>query len=184
MKIESEDYLWDGSGEPDPDIQELESILGTLRHKGSAPKLPVRSSSPYRLSSMLAIAASILLVAGAGYWVTVHLSAKRITTVATVAPQPRNNSGDGSANSSKDKTVAVNSPPPEIPRVVSGGEKQKPMTKRASVSRDPMFEGLTAQEIREGQDAKARVMLAMEIASSKLNEARKKVQDESRLPRS
>ena len=27
----NEDYLWDKSGEPDPQIQELEEILGTLR---------------------------------------------------------------------------------------------------------------------------------------------------------
>lgn len=32
-----DDYLWDGSGEPDPEIQKLESTLGRLRHNRSAP---------------------------------------------------------------------------------------------------------------------------------------------------
>ena len=29
----NEEYLWDKSGEPDPDIQQLEQILGTLRYE-------------------------------------------------------------------------------------------------------------------------------------------------------
>jgi len=30
--IKSGDYLWDCSGEPDPEIQRLESLLGKFRH--------------------------------------------------------------------------------------------------------------------------------------------------------
>jgi hypothetical protein len=30
--IRNDDYLWDGSGEPDPEIQRLESLLGKYRH--------------------------------------------------------------------------------------------------------------------------------------------------------
>jgi hypothetical protein len=33
-----DDYLWDGSGEPDPEIQKLESALGKLRHNREAPE--------------------------------------------------------------------------------------------------------------------------------------------------
>jgi hypothetical protein len=32
-----DDYLWDGSGEPDPDIQSLEALLGKFRHNGRTP---------------------------------------------------------------------------------------------------------------------------------------------------
>jgi hypothetical protein len=44
------DYLWDGSGEPDPEIQKLESTLGGLRHNRPAPEfsvlqLPARKES-------------------------------------------------------------------------------------------------------------------------------------------
>jgi hypothetical protein len=34
------DYLWDGSGVPDPEIQKLEALLGEFRHDGPAPLFP------------------------------------------------------------------------------------------------------------------------------------------------
>ena len=37
---EPNDYLWDGSGEPDPDVQKLETLLGKYRHDRSAPPSP------------------------------------------------------------------------------------------------------------------------------------------------
>ncbi len=36
----SNDYLWDGSGEPDPEIQKLETLLGEFRHDRPAPLFP------------------------------------------------------------------------------------------------------------------------------------------------
>lgn len=35
-----DDYLWDGSGEPDPEIQRLEALLGKFRHDHPAPVFP------------------------------------------------------------------------------------------------------------------------------------------------
>jgi hypothetical protein len=35
------DYLWDGSGKPDPEIQRLESLLSEFRHSGQPLTLPV-----------------------------------------------------------------------------------------------------------------------------------------------
>ena len=32
-----DDYLWDGTGEPDPEIQRLETVLAKFRHAGEAP---------------------------------------------------------------------------------------------------------------------------------------------------
>jgi FecR protein len=44
MSKESEllknDYLWDGSGEPDADVVKLEQALGKFRHAGRTPELP------------------------------------------------------------------------------------------------------------------------------------------------
>ncbi len=37
-----DNYLWDGSGEPDPEIQRLENILGRFRHNRPAPAFPER----------------------------------------------------------------------------------------------------------------------------------------------
>ena len=36
----NDDYLWDKSGEPDPEVQKLEEILGTLRYQPRPLNLP------------------------------------------------------------------------------------------------------------------------------------------------
>jgi hypothetical protein len=40
-----DDYLWDGSGEPDPEIQKLESALAKFRHQEEAPEFPAFETS-------------------------------------------------------------------------------------------------------------------------------------------
>src|SRR5487761_107420 len=36
----TDDYLWDGSGKPDPEILQLENTLAKFRHEGQAPEFP------------------------------------------------------------------------------------------------------------------------------------------------
>jgi hypothetical protein len=70
------DYLWDRSGEPDPDVAHLEEVLGTLRHRGSLPGLPARPVLPARQSRRivrglflgLTAAAMVCLVASAAWF--------------------------------------------------------------------------------------------------------------------
>ncbi|HET9531196.1 MAG TPA: hypothetical protein VFQ92_12640 [Blastocatellia bacterium] len=62
----SDDYLWDGSGEPDPEIEKLERLLGKYRYQPKPVAMPVR---PRRFfDRRLAVAAAIILVALAGIW--------------------------------------------------------------------------------------------------------------------
>jgi len=74
----NDNYLWDRSGEPDPDIERLEHLLGELRHRPGAldySRMPAPEPAPPRglfwrwRSSMLAGAAcaAVVLVA-AGFW--------------------------------------------------------------------------------------------------------------------
>src|SRR5437660_3187330 len=71
----SEDYLWDRSGEPDPEIQRLEDVLGRLRSKQPPPEWPVLSNVRTmpgrawlsRIRRPGAIAAAVTLVAGASW---------------------------------------------------------------------------------------------------------------------
>src|SRR5215472_12633380 len=56
------DYLWDGSGEPDPEVERLERLLSEFRSRPSAPP----RSANIRVS-WGAIAAAIALVA-TGTW--------------------------------------------------------------------------------------------------------------------
>ena len=54
-----EDYLWDKTGEPDPQIQQLEEILGTLRYQPKPFEIPHDVAAPRRRNyfPVLAIAA-------------------------------------------------------------------------------------------------------------------------------
>ncbi len=83
-------YLWDGSGEPDPEIVRLETLLGQLRHQGGPPPLPERKTAPPRrtawLLGALSAAAAVLLVAVIGryaFWVP-----RGGWTVQTIAGSP------------------------------------------------------------------------------------------------
>lgn len=60
------DYLWDKSGEPDPEVQKLENLLAPLGHR--AGKMPVWPS-PWRRRAplVLAIAASVLVILSAAW---------------------------------------------------------------------------------------------------------------------
>jgi hypothetical protein len=53
------DYLWDGSGQPDPEIQRLERTLGRFRHSGSAPLFPTIEPPALRQGWWRAIARSV-----------------------------------------------------------------------------------------------------------------------------
>jgi hypothetical protein len=193
----NEDYLWDKSGEPDPEIQQLEQTLGRLRYKRPAQPLPLpKLTRPwYRpgLSPMLAIAATlvILLLAG-GLWLSLR----------------RTNSNDGSNPVATSTAPEVNqSPqlasgpaPPVGPIEITGSVGATDIDKRTtkqSAQRLPLnrsnrrqaFErrqevaNLTERAIRreqrinrEGELAKEQLIKALLITSDKLNAVQKKIQ--------
>lgn len=64
-----QDYLWDGSGEPDPEIERLENVLGRFRHRAAAPEFPLVTPRPKlsftrsrRFWHLAAVAAAVALV--------------------------------------------------------------------------------------------------------------------------
>lgn len=73
-----DDYLWDGSGEPDPEIQKLESALGRFRHNQAAPafdQLPeIRMEKQrshfidWRMSFQIAAVGAGMLIAATMYF--------------------------------------------------------------------------------------------------------------------
>ena len=73
-----DDYLWDGSGEPDPEVQKLENVLGRYRHNQPAPAFDaIAEAAPAKkrwsffdlnLSFQLAAVAAVLLVAVAVFF--------------------------------------------------------------------------------------------------------------------
>ena len=69
--VRDSDYLWDGSGEPDPEIQRLEALLGSFHHDRPAPVFPEITPErrwtlfPWRLrlSHVLATTAAAVAIA-------------------------------------------------------------------------------------------------------------------------
>jgi hypothetical protein len=61
-----DDYLWDRSGQPDPEVQRLEGLLGELRSRRPAPDLPESDSevpgSRFRFTRRRFAAAAVILV--------------------------------------------------------------------------------------------------------------------------
>lgn len=75
------DYLWDGSGEPDPEVVRLERLLGTLRHDGAAPPFPARAPrvgrTPARRLVIEAAAVAAVAVCAAGIWIAAQAGRRR-----------------------------------------------------------------------------------------------------------
>lgn len=64
----NDDYLWDGSGAPDPEVERLENLLGRFRHTGRVPEfpaavVPMRASSAIRRFAWPMSVAAIALLA-------------------------------------------------------------------------------------------------------------------------
>ena len=76
-----EDYLWDGSGEPDPAVERLENLLRRYRHRqprpafdqlaAEQPASPRRRFPAFRFSFQFAVVAAVLLI-GVSAFVAFH----------------------------------------------------------------------------------------------------------------
>jgi hypothetical protein len=83
----NDDYLWDGSGEADPEVVRLEQLLGRHRHRA-----PLRLPSPRRNRVWLAVAAALVLVAGAvvaAYYARLHWTPNKPWRVIAVSGTAR-----------------------------------------------------------------------------------------------
>jgi FecR protein len=70
----NDDYLWDGTGEPDPEVTRMETLLGRFRHRGAPMRFPETASAPapkirWKLwvTSLAAAAAVIAILAVARF---------------------------------------------------------------------------------------------------------------------
>jgi hypothetical protein len=160
----NEDYLWDKSGEPDPEIQQLEEILGTLRYQPKPFEMPRDVPAPRRRSyfPLLAIAATLLvaLLAG-GIWLRVRTHNE---------PQPH--------------YVQLPAPPVEEKPIAREPEKTPTAPKQSvAANRVPRKRSsapvLSTREREEALAAKQQLMIAFRLASEKLNLVHKRTQSTS-----
>ncbi len=144
----NDDYLWNKSGEPDPQIQQLEEILGTLRYQPKPLKLPEElSTSRSRRNHFpwLAIAATVVmaLLAG-GLWLQTRNYDASIPAVAIAQPA--------------DPIIG-----PPLSASTDAPKRIKPR--------------VTNYDRREALAAKQQLMFALRLASEKLNSAYRRTQD-------
>jgi len=175
----NENYLLDRSGEPDPEVQNLEQILGSLRYQPRPLEIPndvgLRGIRPF--FTKLAIAAAIGLIAIAlGLWVNFNrprtvpaVVAKRDspTDQKRNAPQPQIAPNDNTTQLAgiKDPTpTKIQKRHREPARTLVAQNKARDTAIRPST--------LTPQELAE----KEQVLLALRLVSAKLNLAQRKTQ--------
>jgi len=192
------DYLWDRTGEPDPEIQELEEILGTLGYQPRPLEIPADlQKSPTRglfatFAPRLAIAATLAMVLlGLGLWLGLHRSQQRSSPV--VAETPTAPAPAGNSRSTEPRTPGEGGKSTGVGTLAAAEQKDKAASPRRSASsslaaninrpRHETREGLikqrqiAAQELREAEAAKDDLMLALRVASAKLSFAQKKTQN-------
>jgi hypothetical protein len=180
-----EDYLWDKTGEPDPEIQELERVLGALRYQPRPLEIPAGLAPGRRstfLPRLLAIAATIaIMLLGVGLWFAMQKTrtaevsrgdGKPVSNVATpervaVLPGPENTPTPvGLSPDSKEKEIHH--------RVKTGSLSHQLVANRRVRLNSPK---LTPEERQEAEAAKEQLLLALRVASTKLNFAQKKAQE-------
>ena len=191
MKNVDGDYLWDKSGEPDPEIQELEQVLGTLRYQPRPLEIP-EGLQPERqrfsirgFAPRLAIAAAIaLIVLGAGLWLSLERQDTSGVAATETKPAASGNSSEALATVPSDRKDKARAPEPgSVPinplnKPRRNRLNQTSIASNANRKRDLELKRpeLAANELKEAESGKAQLMLALRIASAKLNFALKKAQ--------
>lgn len=147
----NDDYLWNKTGQPDPEIQQLEEILGTLRYQPKPLVIPDDVRVPRRRNyfPLLAIAASILLAIVAGsLWMRVR-----------------------SRNEVPKQQAKIESPTPPKPDVtpVTPEKKSAVNPPILVVNRIHRKRSVPSASREEALMAKEQLMLALRITSEKLS---------------
>jgi hypothetical protein len=163
----NDDYLWDKTGEPDPQIQQLEEILGTFRYQPKPLEIPKDLGLPRRRNYFpwIAIAASLLLAVLAGaVWL--------ITRSNGEVPVQQANIKAPAAVEEK----AISNPAPKLSENNQLPDKNE-VAVHVKHSRRSSVPALSKQEREEALMAKEQVMLALRVTTEKLSLVHKKTQN-------
>lgn len=174
----SDDYLWDRTGDPDPEVKELEDVLSTLRFKTQPFVLPDEETpkSGRKWLSVFAIAAAIAITALAlGIWLRLdHQQAQERIAVTPGGP-------DQSVPSFTSKPAEPSSYPPSGASSLTPDKKVVPTPELVAISPRQKRRGVSQarQEVAElrraeAESAKEQLMLALRVVSAKLSLAQRK----------
>ena len=155
----NDDYLWDKTGQPDPQIQQLEEILGTLRYQPKPLALPHRRN----YFPLLAIAASLLLaLLAGGIWLRVRSRNEAPPQQASVeTPKPK----------FEDEPVGT----PKAP-VNKSAVNPSPVVANNRRRNRPAPSALPKHEREEALVAKEQLMLALRVTTEKIHLVHTKTQ--------
>lgn len=191
----NDDYLWDRTGEPDPELQQLEEVLGTLRYQLRPLAVPAQIQGGRKQShfSHFAIAAAIaLMLLGGGWWLL--LTSRQATDSARVRPTPTANADPGPLASGKalngsDQPIRsiedddrAQARPRQVTQTVLAGNVQHPngAAPRGTPHSRSRPQGVKSEAITkertEAEAAKEQLLLALRVASAKLSLAQKRTQ--------
>ena len=177
----NDDYLWDRTGEPDAEVQQLEDVLGTLRYQPREFELPVEArTGPRRRSYLsLAVAATIaLMVLAAGVWLRLHRQEPTRTNEVVTAHKEE----------PSDLSIPTPKPGNEVYQKSRGKEREiawrrNPTSRASRAARNTIKikppvppDEMSATEIAEAEAAKDQLLLALRVVSAKLNLAQRKTQ--------
>jgi hypothetical protein len=200
MNIE-DDYLWDKTGEPDSEIQQLEEILGTLRYQPRSLEIPAdlppniniqRERKFFRgFAPGLAIAATIaIVVLGVGLWfaqqrlqrnqspeVVQTPNKPAVSTPTAPAPGPVQDTS-ASVPGSLDQQHTDSPHRHRInPALLAGNRNQSPHARKTLVKDLVKNSAVAANDLQAGAAAKDQLMLGLRVACAKINFAQKKAQE-------
>ncbi len=190
----NDNYLWDRSGKPDPEIQKLEEILGELRFEPRPLELPAdaqvgRKQSFFRdFGPRLAIAATIaMLVVGLGVWFAAQRLRNMESSLLVSTPETNAVTPDvtpAAAPTANDSQNAVAAKPADDQEGIEvqrqpRGNRQLPAGNAKRLRHTAEKQQRLTAEQREGEAAKNQLMMALRLASAKLNFAQKKTQSAS-----
>lgn len=214
------DYLWDKTGEPDKDVEQLENLLGALKYKERPLEIPATTAAmPTRLRPVttifsrprLAIAASLILMLLAGTWIVTRQGEpqpdrmgvengnqtdedKQSQTAVVEKPEMGNHAPVDKADQSKsreDNNIVIHAaalkPHRSSRQTVATRQKRQPRRDEnspilrreevATVNLAPtglqFDQTLTPQQ----REATEQLMLALRLASARLNYAQREMQE-------
>jgi hypothetical protein len=160
----NDEYLWDKTGEPDPQVQQLEEILGSLRYQPKPLEIPKELPLPRRGNYFpwLAIAAGVLLALLAGaIWLSMRSRGETPSREAKVTPP-------APVKEVTPLDPKTPEPKPEPREEVAVVHKHRPR---------PSAPVLSKQEREEALMAKEQVMLALRLTTEKLSLVHRKTQN-------
>jgi hypothetical protein len=177
----NEKYLWDKSGEPDPQVQQLEEILGTLRYQPRPLEIPRELVVARRPSyvPIVAIAATVALaLLAAGLWLCMQSHKTPPTSVVATKPAVAPSGiGEDVPTPLVVKDESLDQRPKEVSVSINHRKSSRNLF-AANMSRvkNPRETGLKPGERQEALVAKEQLMIALRLASEKLNLAQRRTQ--------